>query len=58
MASTHQARMKINLKKYREKNKQKNERNAAIVSYVEKHFPWVIEAFNMKTSTEKVIKNI
>ena len=56
MASTYLPRMRATQKKYREKRKKKDERNAAILHYVTKHFPWVIEAFKIKTSTEKVIK--
>ena len=51
-------RLKVNQTKYRKKTKQRNERNAAIVAYLEKHFQWVLEAFNIKNSKEKVITNI
>ena len=48
-------RSRINQKRYREKRKEKNEQNAAIVAYVEEYFPWVIEAFRIQK--QKVIIN-
>ena len=47
--------MKISQTKYRKKQQQTNQRNAAIVNYVEKHFPWVMEAFTIQNLNEKVI---
>ena len=48
MASKYNARMRESQAKYRKKKQKQNERNAAIVAYVKEHFPWVIEAFEIK----------
>ena len=48
-------RTKESQKCYREKIKEKNNRNASIVDYVSKHYPWVIEAYEIQKEAEKKV---
>ena len=49
---TAKRRTKANKKKYREKVKQKNEENAAVVAYVKQYYPWVLEAFTLQSKNK------
>ena len=41
-------------RRYREKQKKKNEENAAIVAYIEKKYPWVIREFFEKSKVREI----